>query len=273
MVNTEKIVWKYFGVYYKQNDSQYFVETKEIEGCEVFEIVGGPDPEIPLTMENKYLHAYGMFQSVGATYHYKQTLIALRLVASPKDILPTLRARYDELLMQFKECQYWQSVMDQTPRSKAKRAMYLDANNWVHYIIKIMALADKVDKAYAYWLNLRWLRIMIAHHERLANPLTGSRDVNMQPVKDKLEGLTERELALIHCYKQLPPIKFGEPLYADYMRFARPGDRTSYPNESKRKAKSLIRSIEKIKPYLTESEKINAETEIKTLEASFSNQL
>ncbi|MFD1144551.1 hypothetical protein ACFQ4C_25715 [Larkinella insperata] len=83
--------------------------------------------------------------------------------------------------------------------------------------------------------------------------------------------LTERERVLIHCYQQKPAIVRGQTGYADYMKFARPGDRIRYPNDSERKANSLIRSIEKILPYLTETEKKQAQSEIETIRANFRN--
>lgn len=86
-------------------------------------------------------------------------------------------------------------------------------------------------------------------------------------------GLTERERVLIHCYRQQPAIVRGQQGYQDYMNYARPGDRTSYPDESTRKANSLIRSIEKILPQLTDTERKQAENEIDTIKANFRNQL
>lgn len=85
--------------------------------------------------------------------------------------------------------------------------------------------------------------------------------------------LTEREQILVHCYQQKPPIVRGQPGYPDYLRFARPGDRTAYPNDSVRKAKSLIRSIERILPFLTEPESQQAQKEVITIKANFHNQL
>ncbi|GAB3949551.1 hypothetical protein GCM10028805_25980 [Spirosoma harenae] len=82
---------------------------------------------------------------------------------------------------------------------------------------------------------------------------------------------TEREKALIYCYKQLPPISKGQPLYNDYITLTTPKKRIAYPNESLKKAKSLIASIEKIMPKLTDSERKQAENEINTIEAKFSN--
>lgn len=91
-------------------------------------------------------------------------------------------------------------------------------------------------------------------------------------VSDEPE-LTQRERVLIRCYKQQPAISRGQEGYQDYMTYARAGDRCSYPGDSDRKAKSLIRSIQKVLPYLTDAEKEQAVNEIDTIQAKFRNQL
>jgi hypothetical protein len=84
-------------------------------------------------------------------------------------------------------------------------------------------------------------------------------------------NLTEREKALMHCYKEGPPIKKNQPLYDDYITFCTTRKRVSYPNESKSKARSLIKSIEKVLPHLSEAERKQAQNEIDTIRANFSN--
>ncbi|MBD2705371.1 hypothetical protein IC229_32450 [Spirosoma sp. BT702] len=92
---------------------------------------------------------------------------------------------------------------------------------------------------------------------------------NAQNIND--DKLTDREKALIHCYKGLPPISRGEPLYNKYIALATPKKRISYPNDSIVRAKRLIASIEKILPMLDEFERKQAENEINTIWANFSN--
>lgn len=86
-------------------------------------------------------------------------------------------------------------------------------------------------------------------------------------------GLTERENVLVHCYRGEPAIENGQPGYADYLKYYQTSNRIRYPDESPRKAKSLIKSIQKTFPYLTETQKETAENEISTINANFSDQL
>ncbi|WP_020599370.1 hypothetical protein [Spirosoma panaciterrae] len=90
-------------------------------------------------------------------------------------------------------------------------------------------------------------------------------------ISNRQDGLTDRERALIHCYNLQPPIKKGEKLYNDYCDYATPIKRLAYSNDSSKKANSLIKSIEKILPYLNEKAKLQAESEIITIRAKFSN--
>ncbi len=100
------------------------------------------------------------------------------------------------------------------------------------------------------------------------------RPLEQQRAKEHLPPkLTRREEVLIHCYQGGPPIKCGQPGYAQYLEFGRQTDRIRYPDESERKARSLIRSIENTYPYLTEPQKRQAENEINTIKANFSDQL
>lgn len=101
-----------------------------------------------------------------------------------------------------------------------------------------------------------------------AKPVKELKNLKGNGDKDKL---TVREHALIHCYKQLPPIKKGEPMYDDYIGFATPRKRLAYPGDSKRKADLLIKSIENVLLHLDEIERQQAESEIVTIEAKFSN--
>lgn len=83
-----------------------------------------------------------------------------------------------------------------------------------------------------------------------------------------LDGLTNRERMLIHCYEQREVIKKGNPKYNDYITYATPSKRKAYPNGSANKAKYLIASIEKIMPKLSESAAQQARNELDTLRAN-----
>lgn len=86
-------------------------------------------------------------------------------------------------------------------------------------------------------------------------------------------GLNLRECVLVHCYRGAPPILRGQPGYDDYIKYGRTTDRIRYPDESKRKAKLLIKSIEKTFPFLTETQIKQAENEVNTIKDNFQNQL
>lgn len=87
-------------------------------------------------------------------------------------------------------------------------------------------------------------------------------------VKEPTINLTRREQVLIHCYEQGKVINKGEPDYNDYITFATPSKRAAYPNGSQSKVKSLIKSIEKILPSLTQKAAQQANNELETLKAS-----
>ena len=88
------------------------------------------------------------------------------------------------------------------------------------------------------------------------------------PVAADVQGLTNRERILIHCYELGRVINKGEPDYNDYVTFATPTKRKSYPNNSDSKAKSLIKSIRKIIPHLSQRAVQQANSEIDTIEAN-----
>lgn len=87
------------------------------------------------------------------------------------------------------------------------------------------------------------------------------------PPKGEQQELTARERVLIHCYEERKPIKRGEPDYNDYITFAIPAKRLAYPGDSPSKAKSLLNSIRKILPYLSEKAAQQANNEIHTIES------
>ncbi|WP_018620857.1 hypothetical protein [Spirosoma luteum] len=121
------------------------------------------------------------------------------------------------------------------------------------------------------------IRAYINEHERELNDYLLQVLSLKQQLTDKavspppVNVLSARERALIHCYKDLPSVKKGEPMYNDYIDFATPKKRIAYCNDSKRKADLLIKSIERILPSLTDLEKKQAESEIRTIEAKFSS--
>lgn len=82
-------------------------------------------------------------------------------------------------------------------------------------------------------------------------------------------GLTAREKILIHSYEGKEPIPRKDKRYNDYLAFCTPTKRKAYPNDSPKRAKSLVKSIEKILPLLSESAKQQAENEKQTIEANF----
>lgn len=88
------------------------------------------------------------------------------------------------------------------------------------------------------------------------------------PAATDEQGLTNRERILIHCYESGRVINKGEPDYNDYITFATSTKRKSYPNNSGSKAKSLIRSIRKIIPHLSQRAVQQANSEIDTIEAN-----
>ena len=118
-----------------------------------------------------------------------------------------------------------------------------------------------------------WYTVILFYDRLISVGLTTNDNGRTGQLQVVNSGLTGRERILIHCYKQKPAIRRGEKGYQDYMTFARPGDRTSYPGDSTRKAKSLITSIKKVLSYLTKDEKQQAESEIDTIAAIFRNQL
>lgn len=65
----------------------------------------------------------------------------------------------------------------------------------------------------------------------------------------------------------------GQPGYADYLAFGQTKKRIRYPDDKIKKAISLIKSIEKIYPYLTEAQKKQAEYEVITIESNFPDRL
>ena len=134
--------------------------------------------------------------------------------------------------------------------SRVKRPKHLvELNKYRDYVIERI---KQVEQA------LRPHKADTQHKPNTPPPINYKSDPNK---------LTARERTLIICYEAEKVINKGEPDYNDYITFATRAKRIAYPSESKSKAKSLITSIRKILPKLSEKARQQAENELNTIES------